>query len=82
MNFVRSINLSLKYKRFTPSGWKDIGVKIFEFATKRLNSFCFTLPKIYGSHIIALASITKPHFYSFNVELLENKPKSLNIYND
>ena len=34
MNYVRSNNLSLKYQRFTPSGCTDIGIRIFEFATK------------------------------------------------
>ena len=37
MNSVRS-NLSLKYLRFTPSGYKDITIRNFEFAAK-LNSF-------------------------------------------
>ena len=28
------MNLSLKYQRFTPSGSKDIGIRILEFVTK------------------------------------------------
>ena len=35
MNSLRSNNLSLKYQRFTPSGCKDIQIKIFEL----VNSF-------------------------------------------
>ena len=38
MNSVRSNNLSLKYKRFTPSGCKVSGIKKFEF-WQGLNSF-------------------------------------------
>ena len=34
MNSVRSNNLRLKYQRFTPSGWKDIGIRKFEFVAK------------------------------------------------
>ena len=29
-NWVRFNNQSLKYQRFTPSGWKDIGIRKFE----------------------------------------------------
>ena len=38
MSSVKSSNQSLKYQRFTTSGSKDIGVKMFDFVT-RLNSF-------------------------------------------
>ena len=31
---VRSNHLSLKYQRFTPSGYKDIGIRKFKFAAK------------------------------------------------
>jgi len=31
MNYVRPINLDLKYQRFTPSGCKGIGIRKFEF---------------------------------------------------
>ena len=31
MNFVKSNNLSLKYRKFTPSGCNDIVIRIFEF---------------------------------------------------
>ena len=34
MNYVRSNNLNLKYQKFTPSGYKDLGVIIFEFVAK------------------------------------------------
>jgi len=34
MNCVSSIDLSLKYKRFTPLGWQDISIRKFEFVTK------------------------------------------------
>ena len=34
MNSVRSNNQSLKYQRFTPSGWKDIGTRKFQFVAK------------------------------------------------
>ena len=34
MNFVRSNNVSLKYKRPTPSDCKDIGIRKFEFVAK------------------------------------------------
>ena len=34
MNSVKSNKLSLKYKRFTPSGCKDIGIIKSEFAVK------------------------------------------------
>ena len=35
MNTVRSNNLSLKNQRFTPSGFKDIWIRKFEFAAKK-----------------------------------------------
>ena len=38
---VRSNNPSLKYQKFTPSGYKDIGIKTDEFVTK--TQFLFTL---------------------------------------
>ena len=34
MNTVRSNNLSLKNQRSTPSGFKDIGIRKFEFVAK------------------------------------------------
>ena len=34
LNSVRSNNVSLKYQRPTPSGCKDIGIRIFEFVAK------------------------------------------------
>ena len=34
MNSVRLNNLSLKNQRFTPSGWKTIGIRKFEFVAK------------------------------------------------
>ena len=34
MFFVRSNNLSLKYQRFTPLGYKDIGLRTFKFVAK------------------------------------------------
>ena len=34
INSVRSNNLSLKYKRFTTSGCKDIGIRTFQFVAK------------------------------------------------
>ena len=34
MNYVRPNNISLKYKRFTPSGGKDIEIGKFRFAAK------------------------------------------------
>ena len=33
MNFVRSNNQSLKYKKFTPEGCKDIEIRKSEFVT-------------------------------------------------
>ena len=33
MNYFTS-NLRLNYKRFTPQGWKDIGIRKFEFVVK------------------------------------------------
>ena len=33
MNCVRSNNLGLKYHRFTVSGYKNIGIRKFEFVT-------------------------------------------------
>ena len=36
MNSVRSINLSLKYQRFRPSGCKDTDIRKFEFVAKTL----------------------------------------------
>ena len=38
MIYIRSNNLSLKYKRFTLSGCEDIWIRKFEFVAK-LNSF-------------------------------------------
>ena len=34
MNYVRQINLSLKYQRFTSSDCKGIEIREFEFVTK------------------------------------------------
>ena len=34
MNYIRSNNLSLKWQRFTPSGWKDIWIRQFKFVSK------------------------------------------------
>ena len=34
MNTVRSNNLSLKYQRFSSSGWNDIGIRKFDFVAK------------------------------------------------
>ena len=34
MNFVGLNNLSLKYKKLTKLGYKDIGIRTFEFVTK------------------------------------------------
>ena len=34
MNSVKSNSLSLKYRRFTPSGCKDIEIRKFEFVAK------------------------------------------------
>ena len=34
MNFVRQFILNVKYKRFTPSGYKDIGMRKILFAAK------------------------------------------------
>ena len=34
VNYVRSENLSFKYKRFTPSGFLDKGTRKFEFVLK------------------------------------------------
>ena len=38
MNSVRLTSLSLKYKLFTPSGCKHIGIRKFEFVVKTLKS--------------------------------------------
>ena len=38
MNSVRLKNLILKYQRFTPSGWKEIRNRKFEFVVKNLSS--------------------------------------------
>ena len=43
MNSVRSIKLSLKYHRFTPSGFKVIGIEKFEFVTKTQFLFGYTM---------------------------------------
>ena len=34
MNYVRPNDIKLKYKRFTPSGCKDIVIRKFEFVSK------------------------------------------------
>ena len=39
MNSFESIDLRLKYKMFTPTGCKDIGIRIFEFVAKTKNLF-------------------------------------------
>ena len=36
MNSFRSIKLNLKYQKFKPSGWKNIGIRIFLTKTKFL----------------------------------------------
>ena len=33
MNFVRSNILSLKYERFTTTGWKDVKIRKFQFVS-------------------------------------------------
>ena len=40
MSFVRSNDLSLKYKRITPSGCKDIEIYKFKFLAKTQCSQC------------------------------------------
>ena len=59
MNFVRPINLSLIYERFVPSGCKDVGVKIFEFATNTQ----FLSASIY----ICFVYLSKEIFKDFNI---------------
>ena len=34
MNFVKSNNLSLKYRKFTPSGCNDLVIRKFKFVVK------------------------------------------------
>ena len=34
MNSIRSNNIALKYKRFTPSGCEDVGIRKFEFVAR------------------------------------------------
>ena len=41
---VRSNNLSLKYLRFTPSGFKGIEIRKFEFVAK--TQFLYTITKL------------------------------------
>ena len=40
INSGRSNSLSLKYQRFTPSGWKDIGVRKFKFVANQFLLNC------------------------------------------
>ena len=54
INSVRSINLSLKYQRFTPSDSKDIGIRKFELvANTQFLSFFFvkSLNRPFKDHI-------------------------------
>ena len=46
MNSVRPKNLSLKYKRFTSSDRKDIGIRKFEFVTKTQFLYSVTVPVV------------------------------------
>jgi len=46
MNSFRSIKLNLKYQRFKPSGWKDIGIRIFVTKTKFLLTKTRTQSKV------------------------------------
>ena len=66
MNSVKSNNLTLKYKRFTPSGCKDIGIIISEFVVKTHYHSTFIL---HDHNSIKENTI----FFSFVLEL--NKPR-------
>ena len=47
MKFVRSNNFSLKYKLFTTSGSKDIGITKFEFVEK-IQFIFLQIGEVYG----------------------------------
>ena len=55
---VLSNNLSLKYKKFTQSGYKDIEIRNFEFVTK--TQFLYTL-----GHTIILIELQYLQYFSF-----------------
>ena len=59
MNSVRLNNLSLKNQRFTPSGWKTIGIRKFEFVAKTQ----FLSIQILGTYGVQSSHFEKKHFY-------------------
>ena len=63
INYVRSNGLSLKYQRFTSSGWKDIGFSKFEFVAK--TQFLLAIICVIYLYMIkqTLMIITKIYFY-------------------
>ena len=63
INYVRSNGLSLKYQRFTSSGWKDIGFSKFEFVAK--TQFLLAIICVIYLYMIkkTLMIITKFYFY-------------------
>ena len=54
MNYVRLIRLSLKHHRFTPSGFKVVGIGKFEFGTKTQFLCVCKLGKIVVYKIVAI----------------------------
>ena len=63
MDLVKSNDLSLKYQRFTSSGWKDIGFSKFEFVAK--TQFLLAIICVIYLYMIkqTLMIITKIYFY-------------------
>ena len=64
MNFCRSNNQSLKYQRFTPSGWKDLEIRKFEFVAK--TQFLYqegSKLKFHGFKLILLILLQHHYYY-------------------
>ena len=70
MNSVRSNSLSLKYQKFTPTGWKDMGIRNFVSVLSKLLNFQ-SLPIKRGDVIVSYCA-KKTVFMKINI-LKQNK---------
>ena len=76
MNSVRSSSLSLKYQRLTPSRWRDIGIRQFEFVAK--NQFLFIFRQSIGL-VLELNFSWKLTFQQVNLLRLDILNQTKNI---
>jgi len=70
MNSVRSNSLSLKYQKFTPTDWKDMGIRNFVSVLSKLLNFQSLLIK--RGDVIVSYCAKKTVFMKINI-LKQNK---------